>query len=62
MAAATREVVTEFPSSPLFEALAGSVPVVAMETPFINYTEKILSDRPNPWWKDLDDESLRGEE
>ncbi len=24
--------------------------------------EKILSDRPNPWWKDLDDESLRGEE
>ena len=37
-----RVMLTEFPSSPLFEALAGSVPVVAMNTPFIAYTEEIV--------------------
>ena len=36
-----RVMLTEFPSSPLFEALTGSVPVVAMSTPFVNYTDEI---------------------
>lgn len=56
VAGVTRLVVTEFPSSPLFEALAGSVPVVSMETPFINYTEEVARQMGEAvrWVSDMD--------
>jgi hypothetical protein len=51
-----RMVLTEFPSSPLFEALAGSVPVVAMNTPFVTYTDDIIREMGQAvrWADDID--------